>query len=182
MVTNASELIRDVKIEGSLGCSNRALVEFTVLKGTQQPRSVVRTLNFRKANFQLFKELVKRTPWKTVLRNKGAKQSWQIFRDAFHREQELLIPRCKKSSKKGKRPAWLNHALLIKLKAKKELHRKFKQDQIAWKEYRYAARLCRDEVRKAKVWLELNLARDAKNKKGLSCVNQKRKVKETIPP
>jgi len=44
--------------------------------------------------------------------------------------------------------------------------------------------LCRDGVRKAKVWMELNLARDAKsNKKGFSrYVSQKRKVKESVTP
>jgi len=44
--------------------------------------------------------------------------------------------------------------------------------------------LCRDEVRKAKAQLELNLARDAKNNnKGCyRYVSQKRKVKESIPP
>jgi len=48
------------------------------------------------ANFQLFKELVNRTPWETALRDEGAEQSWQIFKDAFHRAQELSVPRCKK--------------------------------------------------------------------------------------
>jgi len=44
--------------------------------------------------------------------------------------------------------------------------------------------LCRDEVRRAKVQLELNLARDTKNnKKDLQKhVSQKRKVKESVPP
>jgi len=46
--------------------------------------------------------------------------------------------------------------------------------------------LCRDEVRRAKVLLELNLARDVKNdKKGFyRYVSQQRKVKESIhtPP
>jgi len=44
--------------------------------------------------------------------------------------------------------------------------------------------LCRDEVRRAKAQLELNLARDAKNnKKGFyRHVNQKRMVKESVPP
>jgi len=69
-------------------------------------RSTVRILNFRKSNFQLFKELVNRTPWDTVLRDRGAEQSLQIFRDAFHRAQELELPKCKKSGKEGKRPAW----------------------------------------------------------------------------
>ena len=43
--------------------------------------------------------------------------------------------------------------------------------------------MCRDGVRRAKVRLELNLARDAKNnKKGFyRYVNQKRKAKESIP-
>jgi len=43
-----------------------------------------------------------------VLRDKGAEQSWQIFKDAFHRAQELSVLRCKKSGKEGKRPAWLS--------------------------------------------------------------------------
>ncbi|KAK4831065.1 hypothetical protein QYF61_015122 [Mycteria americana] len=38
MVTNASELINDVKIGGSLGCSDHALVEFTVLRDMGQGR------------------------------------------------------------------------------------------------------------------------------------------------
>jgi len=43
------------------------------------------------------------------------------------------------------------------------MHRQWKQGQVPWEEYKDAARLCRDGVRKAKAQLELNLARDAKN-------------------
>ncbi|KFQ61370.1 hypothetical protein N334_04214, partial [Pelecanus crispus] len=147
-------------------------------------RSTVRTLSFRKAKFQLFKELVRRNPWETVLRDRGMEQSWQIFKDTFHRVQELSVPRCKKSGKEGKRPAWLSQDMLVKLKSKRELPRQWKQGQVSWDEYREAARLCREGVRKAKVQLELNLARDVKNnKKGFyRYVNQKRKVKESVPP
>jgi len=108
MVTNASELISDIKTRGNLGCSDHSLVEFTVLRDMGKVRSIVRTLNIRKAKFQLFKELVNRTPWKTVLRDRGAEERWQIFKDALHRVQELSVPRCKKSRKEGKRPAWLS--------------------------------------------------------------------------
>ena len=57
-----------------------------------------------------------------------------------------------------------------------------KQGQVSWEEYRDTALLCRDWVRRAKVQLELNLARDAKNnKKGFyRYVSQKRKVKENM--
>ena len=76
--------------------------------------------------------------------------------------QELSVPRCKKSGKEGKRPAWLSQHLLVKVKSKGELHR---QGQVTWKECRDAARLCRDGVRWAKVQMELHLARDANTKR-----------------
>ncbi|PKU49366.1 nedd4-binding protein 2-like 2 [Limosa lapponica baueri] len=61
LITNASKLIGNVKIGGSMDYSDHAL-EFTVLRDMDQVKSKVRILNFRKANFQLFKELVNRTP------------------------------------------------------------------------------------------------------------------------
>ncbi|KAK4829113.1 hypothetical protein QYF61_002151 [Mycteria americana] len=74
--------------------------------------------------------------------------------------------------------------MLVKLKSKKEMHRQWKQGRVTWEEHRDIALLCRDGVRKAKAWLEMNLARDAKNnKKGFyRYVSQKRKVKENVPP
>jgi len=57
MVTSASELIGDVKIGGSLGCSDHMLVELTLLREMGITKSIVRTLNSRRANFRLFKEI-----------------------------------------------------------------------------------------------------------------------------
>jgi len=94
-----------------------------------------------------------------------------------------MIPRCEKSGKEGKRPTWLSQDLLVKLKGKKEMHRQWKQGQVSWEEYKDTAQQCRSGVRKAKVQLELNLTRDAKNnQKGFyRYVRQKRKVKESAP-
>jgi len=70
-----SELIGDIKIGGSLGCGDIALVEFAALRDKGQAKSKVRTLDFSKTKFQLFKKLVSRIPWETALRDKGAEQS-----------------------------------------------------------------------------------------------------------
>jgi len=90
---------------------------------------------------------------------------WQIFKDTFHRAQELSVPRCKKSGKEEKRLAWLSQDLLVKLKGNRELHREWKQGQVSWEEYRDVTRFCRDEFRRPKVQLDLNMARDAKKNK-----------------
>ncbi len=58
----------------------------------RQAKSNIRKLNFRKSNFQLFRELVNKIPWETGLMGKGTEQSWQIFKEAFFRVQELSIP------------------------------------------------------------------------------------------
>jgi len=67
---------------------------------------------------------------RNALRDRGAEQNWQIFKDAFHRAQELSIPRCKKTAKEGKREVWLSQDLLVKLKGKKEMHKWWNQGKV----------------------------------------------------
>ena len=79
VLTNAEESIREVKIGGSLGCSDHALVEFVISKNVDLAKSRARTLCFRRANFQLLKKLLSGIPWETVLKGIGPQQSWQLF-------------------------------------------------------------------------------------------------------
>lgn len=48
----------------------------------------------------------------------------QSCQDTFLRAQEFFIPQRNKSSRGGRRLAWLNKGLLVKLRSKKE---KYKQ-------------------------------------------------------
>ena len=184
LLISVNEMIGDIRIGGCLGCSEHATVEFMLWRNMTQAKSKIRTLNFRKADFQLFRKLINRTSWKNVLMGKGAEQSWHIFKEAFLSLQELSIPSCNKSGKQGKRMAWLNRGLLIKLKSKNRMRRQWKQGQVPWEECKEVARLCRDGVRKAEAQFELNLERNAKKNK--KCfyryLNQKRKVQESISP
>ena len=66
------EIIKGVKIGGSLGCSDHALVEFVILRNAGWAKSGVRTLNYRSKNSWLFKELLEEISWETVLWDKGA--------------------------------------------------------------------------------------------------------------
>lgn len=62
VLTNADELIKEVNIGGTLGCSYHALVEF-VISRMGLVKCKARTLNFRRAKFMLFKELLSEIPW-----------------------------------------------------------------------------------------------------------------------
>ena len=68
------------------------MVEFKLLRDIRQAKSKSRKLNFRKANLHLLGELVNKTTWESVLKVKGAEQSWQIFSEGFLTAQELFTP------------------------------------------------------------------------------------------
>lgn len=125
------------------------VVGFTILRDTGQVKSRVRTLNFGRARFQLFKELVDGAPWETAPRVKGAEKSWQRFEGIFLRVQELSIPTCKKWGKEGRRPAWLSEDLLVEPKCRKEMHGQWTQGHVPWEEDRDTAQMCRDGLRRA---------------------------------
>jgi len=59
----------------------------------------------------------------------------------------------------------MNKKLLDKLQHKKEANRWWKQGQVTWDEHREIVRAARNQVRKAKALIELNLAKDIKGKR-----------------
>jgi len=75
LLTNAEEIIKSVKVGGSLGCSDRAMVEFVISRTVGLAKSGVRTLNFGRANFKLFKELLAQIPWDAVLKDKDVEEN-----------------------------------------------------------------------------------------------------------
>lgn len=50
------EIVKDVKIGGSLGCVDHTLVEFVISKNMDLAKSGERSLNLRRVNFSLFKK------------------------------------------------------------------------------------------------------------------------------
>ncbi|GAB0179904.1 hypothetical protein GRJ2_000455700 [Grus japonensis] len=184
ILTNKEGLVGDVKLKGSLGCSDHEMVEFKILRAARRAHSKLTTLDFRTADFGLFRDLIGRVAWEKVLEGRGAQDSWLVFKGHLLQAQERCIPTKSKSGKNTKRPPWMNKELLGKVKPKKEAYRGWKQGQVAWEEYRETVQAVRDQVRKAKALIELNLARDVKdNKKSFyRYVSDKRRMRENVGP
>ncbi|GAB0209752.1 hypothetical protein GRJ2_003440900 [Grus japonensis] len=185
VLTNKEGLVGDVKLKGSLGCSDHEMVEFRMLRAARGTHCKLTTLDFRRADFGLFRDLLGRIPWDKALEGRGAQDSWLIFKGHLLQAQERCIPtKEKKSGKNTQRPAWMNKELPGKVKQKKEAFRGWKQGQVAWEEYRETLRAARDQVRKAKALIELKLARDVKdNKKSFyRYVSDKRRTRENVGP
>jgi len=165
VLTNKEGLVEDVKVGGSLSCSDHEMGEFRIPLGGSRAISRTKTLDFRRAKFNLFKELLGGIKWDRALEGRGVQECWSLFKHHFLHAQERCIPLRKKSSKGGRRPIWMSKELLAEIRWKRKFYAMWKEGQATSEEYRNVVRACRDATRKAKVHLELNLARDVKNNK-----------------
>ncbi|GAB0199653.1 lysine-specific histone demethylase 1A [Grus japonensis] len=165
VLTTKEGLVGNVKLKGSLGCNDHEMVEFKILRAARRAHSKLTTLGFRRADFGLFRHLLGRVPWDKALEGGGAQDSWLVFKDPLLQAQEQCIPTKRKSGRNAPRLAWMNKELLDKVKQKKEAYREWKQGQVVWEEYRGTVQAARDQVRRAKVLTELNVARDVKSNK-----------------
>ena len=63
ILMNKERLVEDLKVGGILSCSDHEVVEFRILCGGSRAINGIKTLDFRRANFALFKELLGGTLW-----------------------------------------------------------------------------------------------------------------------
>lgn len=85
VLTSAQEIVKDIKIRGSLGCSDHTLVELMTLRNVGLHKSRVRTLNFKIAYFRLLKKLLDEIFLEDVLRDKEAERRCILLKDIFQR-------------------------------------------------------------------------------------------------
>lgn len=62
--------IRDVNGRSSLVCS-----EFRIMRGRSREKTRTTTLDFRRAEFNNFRDLLGRFPWDTILKMRGVEDS-----------------------------------------------------------------------------------------------------------
>lgn len=77
-IANKEEMVRDVKAGMALACSDNDIVEFWIPRGGSMAKSRTTTLDFRKADFNLFQLLLGRIPCDTVLERRKVQGSLLI--------------------------------------------------------------------------------------------------------
>jgi len=166
LFTNIEGLVGDVVVRGCLGLSDHEMKEFSVRGEVKRGTSKTITVDFRRADFGLFRMLVKRVPWERVLKGKGVQAGWTFFKEEVFKAQEQAVPMCRKTNWRGRWPVWLNRELFLGHRKKSRVYHLWKKGQMTQEEYRGLVRSCREEIWKAKAQLELRLAtvvRDNKN-------------------
>ena len=105
-----------------------------------------------------------------------------LFKKEVLKAQEQAVPLSRKMSRYGRRPAWMNRELFLRLQEKKRIYLLWKKGWAIRKEYKEVVKMCREKIRKAKARLELNLAAGVKGNKKLfyKYINSKRRTRENL--
>jgi len=184
LFTNREGLLGDVVAGGRLGLSDHEMTEFSVRGEVKRGASKTATMDFRRADFGLFRMLVERVPWERVLKGKRVQAGWTFFKEEVLKAQEHPVPMCCKTNQRRRRSAWLNMEILLGLRNKRRVYHLWKKGQMTQEEYRDFFRSCREEISKAKAQLELRLATVVRdNKKCFNkYINNKKRDNESIHP
>ena len=74
VLSNKEGLVGNVKLEGSLGCSDHEMVQFRMLSAARREHSRLTTLDFRRADFGFLGHLLCGVPWDRALQERGSKE------------------------------------------------------------------------------------------------------------
>jgi len=64
------------------------MVGFKILGAARRVRSKLATLDFRRGDFGLLRDLLGRIPWDKALEGRGTQESWLVFKDHLFQAQE----------------------------------------------------------------------------------------------
>ena len=102
LFVNREDLVGDVKVGGRLGQSHEML-DFSIFVEPRRVVSRTATLDFRRADFNLFRTTVDRVPWEVVLESVRAQKGWEYFKEIVLKVQDLTIPMSWKTSQWARR-------------------------------------------------------------------------------
>jgi len=97
VLTNREGLVGNVKVKGSLGCSEHEMMEFKILRAERRAQNKLTTLDFRRADSGVFGDLLGRVPYNKALEGREDQESLLLFKDHLLQVQKQCIPTKRKS-------------------------------------------------------------------------------------
>ena len=91
LYVNREGLVDDVVVGGRLGHSDHEIIEFSILRDARRGGSRTAILEFQRADFVLFRHLLDRIPWETVLKGIGVQEGWTLFKKEVLMAQEQAV-------------------------------------------------------------------------------------------
>lgn len=111
--------MKDEEVGSCLGQNDHEMVEFSVfgeVGGGVGNKTA--TLDFWRADFELFRTMVRRVPWDSVMKGRGFQEGWSLLKKEVLKAPEQAVPLCHIMSQRERRPVWMNREIFLRLQKK----------------------------------------------------------------
>ena len=184
--TSDVDLVYNVEHIGHLGASDHQILTFETVTTFQQKEYKPHTrFKYHQANFDGLKSYMDKD-WKTLMANKTAEESYNLFLNEYKQACELHIPKEKiRKNNNLNKPIWMKQATLNLIRIKKRKHIKFlnTKSQNDKEAYRKARNEVTAATRRDRLCFERNISKQIRNNNKLfwRYVNSQRQTKASIP-
>ena len=122
LITNREDLIQGSKVVDGIPGSDHESVQFGV-NLTRKPlsRHKRRMYNFRKADFEAYRELLSKVPWTCCFLTDSIEDCWRCFKDVILSVADQCIPKI--TLKPRKRKFWLSDETLLQIRRKRRAYK-----------------------------------------------------------
>ena len=162
VLTNITERIQEVRLDGRLGHSDHEIVAVKVQCGKEGRRAGQRYKDFNRANYKEARKSFSEVDWEVELRGKGVNEMWLRIQTELLQAIEEWVPW--KEKKGADRPKWYNKEVKVAIKRKRDAWNRWKRTKRGTDKEEYQIR--EKEVKKMlwnrKKGLEKCIAKESK--------------------
>ena len=116
-------------VQGRLGDSDHEMIQFAIQRKVGRVTSTAQMLDFRKANFDVLRAVVREALGAQGVASTGVQERWSFLKEAIFGVQQDVIPLRRKAGNGSKKPSWLSVDIQAGLRAKKKAYWRWKQGQ-----------------------------------------------------
>ncbi|XP_059582419.1 uncharacterized protein LOC132250144 [Alligator mississippiensis] len=135
VLATGDDLLSRLQVRDHLGDSDHRLLEFTIQRRVSKACSKAADLDFRRADFNEVRRLVREALTSRRGRDLGVQDEWSFLKEMILQAQRVTIATQIKGSKSAQKPPWLTKSTQECLKAKKEAYTQWKGGAITKEDY-----------------------------------------------
>merc|ERR1712074_50058 len=169
-----------------LGNSDHNMIEFEINIKYESKNNYTKVPNFRRANFNTFRERVSEIPWNNIFISKTTNEQWEILLDTILTAQNGSVPLKRKRTGNKNNPKWYSVEIGRLIKDRNNAHKNYTRtkSEADLNIFTERKRNVKRAVKTAKRNYERNIAGSCKEnpKKFYEYVNNRNPVKNSIGP
>lgn len=156
-------IIQKVEVMSPIGKSDHNTLKINLNRRIKSKEKIIKCYRYNKANYNVLKELISKTDWENMSKNKSVNDIWLFIKTLLQDFRDKNIPWFKKNVRKD--VPWINKKIKKLIRRRNNLFKKYKKLGTSYLKVKYiiARNLVTKEIKTAKRKYETKIIKGSKN-------------------